>query len=85
MEVQKIKSKLESLGYIMFDKEDYIWGGIEGDEGPIPESKIINSAFNIFVIDNKATVVMLNATVGEKKEFENLEDLVQFVTSTVPI
>jgi hypothetical protein len=85
MKQEEIKSKLEYLGYKMFIKNTHLWGGIKGGEGPIADSYVINGGFNIFFETGKASVIMANSIVGQEGEFDNEEDLIEFIKKNSPL
>ena len=80
-----VKEKLLNIGYQVFDKDSHIWGGITGETEPLPDTFVINKGFEIFFNDDKATVVLINSIVNESKDFNQENELIEFIKEYAPL
>ena len=83
-----IINNLIKRGYHVSEKETrpaVIFAGIKGEEGPIPDTFVINSAFTIFITDSAIEVVLMNSIVSDRQKFTNWRDLMAYLEEAVPV
>ncbi|UCA58533.1 hypothetical protein KB553_15945 [Chryseobacterium rhizoplanae] len=82
--LELIKEELENLGYYCYEKNEVLFSGIKGGEGPIEGTFVLNNTFSINLM-NKITINYLVGQISTENEFKTIEELLKFVRHVFPV